>query len=49
MRFELEPEVSAGGFEHTHAFWHNLTANAITCDYRDSESLQTDSPCTTDA
>ena len=44
MPFEPEPEVSAGSFEHTNAFRHNLTANAITCDYCDSESFQTDSP-----
>jgi len=43
MPFELEPEVSAGSVEHTHAFWHNLTANAITRNYRDIESFQTDS------
>ena len=43
MPLESEPEVSAGSFEHTNTFWHNLTANAITWDYRDSESFQTDS------
>jgi len=44
MPFEPEPEVSAGSSEHTNAFWDNLTANAITCDYCYCESFQTDSP-----
>jgi hypothetical protein len=44
MPFEPEPEVSAGSFEHTNAFWDYLTANAVTGDYCDSESFQTDSP-----
>ena len=44
MPFEPEPEVSAGSFEHTNAFRHNFTANAVTGDYCDRESFQTDSP-----
>jgi hypothetical protein len=43
MPVEPETEVSAGSFEHTNTFWHNLTANAITCDYGDSEGFQIDS------
>ena len=42
MPFEPETEVSAGSFEHTNAFWHNLTANPITRDYCDIESFQID-------
>jgi hypothetical protein len=49
MPFEPEPEVSAGSFEHTNAFWHNLTANSITGDYRDSKSFQTDALRSTEA
>lgn len=48
MPFEAEAEASPGGFEHPNALWHNLTANAITWDYGDSESFQTD-PLSIDA